>query len=100
MSYTSLSCAMSCVLTWPDTAGPTPELAWEEPCGCGPVRPTTWPVSRPQMVQVVSMLEVPRRLGSTSFQSKEVRGAQKSEFLLLFSRHSSRVSSAARHTLR
>lgn len=35
---------------------------------------------------------LPRRLGSTSFQSKEVRGAQKSEFLLLFKRHSSRVS--------
>lgn len=35
---------------------------------------------------------LPRRLGSTSFQSKEVRGAQKSEFLLLFSKHSRRVS--------
>ena len=34
-----------------------------------------------QMVQVVSMLEVPKRLGSVSFQSKEVRGAQYSEFL-------------------
>ena len=51
--------------------------------------PRTWPVSRPQMVQVVSMEEVPRMLGSTSFQSKEVKGAQKSEFLLLFRRHSS-----------
>ena len=37
--------------------------------------------SMSQMVQVVSMLEVPRRLGSVSFQSKEVRGAQNSEFL-------------------
>ena len=27
------------------------------------------------------MLEAPRRLGSVSFQSKEVRGAQNSEFL-------------------
>lgn len=34
----------------------------------------------------------PRRLGSTSFQSNEVSGAQKSEFLLLFSKHSRRVS--------
>jgi hypothetical protein len=33
------------------------------------------------MVQVVSMLEAPRRLGSVSFQSKDVRGAQNSEFL-------------------
>ena len=33
------------------------------------------------MVHVVSMLEAPRRLGSVSFQSKEVRGAQNSEFL-------------------
>lgn len=53
------------------------------------------------MVQVVSMEEVPSRLGSTSFQSKEVSGAQKSEFLLLLRRHSSRVSgSPARHTRR
>ena len=51
--------------------------------------PRTWPVSKPQMVQVVSMEEVPRIFGSTSFQSKEVKGAQKSEFLLLFRRHSS-----------
>lgn len=41
----------------------------------------TCPVSRPQIVQVVSMLDVPIRFGSTSFQSNEVRGAQKSEFL-------------------
>ena len=33
------------------------------------------------MVQVVSMLDVPSRLGSTSFQSNDVNGAQKSEFL-------------------
>jgi len=33
------------------------------------------------MVQVVSMLDVPIKLGSTSFQSKDVKGAQKSEFL-------------------
>ena len=50
--------------------------------------PRTCPVSKPQMVQVVSMEEVPRMLGSTSFQSKDVNGAQKSEFLLLFRRHS------------
>jgi len=37
--------------------------------------------SRPQTVHVVSMLEVPSRFGSTSFQSKDVSGAQKSEFL-------------------
>ena len=39
------------------------------------------PTSSPHMVQVVSMLEAPRMLGSVSFQSKEVRGAQNSEFL-------------------
>ena len=33
------------------------------------------------MVHVVSMLEVPTRLGSNSFQSNDVSGAQKSEFL-------------------
>ena len=37
--------------------------------------------SSPHIVQVVSILEAPRRLGSVSFQSKEVRGAQNSEFL-------------------
>lgn len=105
-TQTSLSWAISWVFTCPDTRL---------------TRPNTWPVSNPQMVQVVSMLEVPTdrthelvkerqsptsislriyhvacflpsRLGSTSFQSKEVRGAQKSEFLLLFSKHSRRVS--------
>ena len=37
--------------------------------------------SSPHIVQVVSMLEVPSKFGSTSFQSKDVSGAQKSEFL-------------------
>lgn len=111
-THTSLSWAISWVFTCPDTRL---------------TRPNTWPVSNPQIVQVVSILEVPAekatklndfkghkrkknyiqfsnstvydilgylpsRLGSTSFQSKEVRGAQKSEFLLLFSKHSRRVS--------
>lgn len=110
-TQTSLSWAMSCVFTCPETRF---------------TRPNTWPVSSPQIVQVVSMLDVPAgstnmlkntntndratqsncslltiyykvdfspsRLGSTSFQSKDVRGAQKSEFLLLFSKHSRRVS--------
>ncbi|KAI4330987.1 hypothetical protein MLD38_029222 [Melastoma candidum] len=35
------------------------------------------------MVQVVSMLEVPMRFGSISFQSKDVKGAQNSEDLEL-----------------
>uniref|UniRef100_A0A2P2PYB2 Uncharacterized protein MANES_11G072300 n=1 Tax=Rhizophora mucronata TaxID=61149 RepID=A0A2P2PYB2_RHIMU len=34
-----------------------------------------------QIVQVVSMLEVPMRLGSASFQSNEVMGPQQSLFL-------------------
>ena len=37
--------------------------------------------SRPHIVHVVSMLDVPNKFGSTSFQSKDVSGAQKSEFL-------------------
>ena len=37
--------------------------------------------SSPQIVHVVSILEVPSRLASTSFQSNDVKGAQKSEFL-------------------
>jgi hypothetical protein len=45
-----------------------------------------------QIVHVVSMDDVPSKLASTSFQSKEVSGAQKSEFLLLFNKHSSLVS--------
>lgn len=43
---TSLSCAISCVLTWPDTALALPKI---------------WPVSNPQIVQVVSMLLVPKK---------------------------------------
>jgi hypothetical protein len=34
---------------------------------------------RSQMVQVVSMLEVPIMVGSVSFQSNDVKGAQYSE---------------------
>jgi hypothetical protein len=52
MSYTSLSCAMSCV--------------------------KTVDFSMSQMVQVVSIEEVPMRLLSSGFQSKEVSGAEKS----------------------
>jgi hypothetical protein len=37
--------------------------------------------SMSQIVHVVSMLDVPTRLGSMSFQSKDVSGAQKSLFL-------------------
>ena len=37
--------------------------------------------SMSQMVQVVSMLDVPRRFGSVSFQSNDVSGAQNSLFL-------------------
>lgn len=37
--------------------------------------------SKPHIVQVVSILEVPNKLASTSFQSNDVNGAQKSEFL-------------------
>ena len=37
--------------------------------------------SMSQMVHVVSMLEVPSLLGSVSFQSKDVSGAQNSLFL-------------------
>lgn len=111
ITFTSLSWAMSCVLTWPVT-----KLTL----------PSTCPVSSPQIVQVVSILEVPaqkknnyihsqhflfsvsniviwvyrlnalrflpNKFGSTSFQSKDVSCAQKSEFLLLLSRHSRRVS--------
>lgn len=46
----------------------------------GPIRPYV-PTSSPQIVHVVSILDVPRRFGSTSFQSNDVNGAQKSEFL-------------------
>lgn len=41
----------------------------------------TCEVSNPHIVHVVSILEVPIKFGSTSFQSNEVNGAQKSEFL-------------------
>jgi hypothetical protein len=37
--------------------------------------------SRPHIVQVVSILDVPIKFGSISFQSNDVKGAQKSEFL-------------------
>lgn len=77
MSYTSLSWAINWVLTCPET-----KLT----------RPRICPVSNPHIVQVVSILDVPTRLGSTSFQSNDVKGAQKSEFLLLLSTHSRRVS--------
>ena len=43
--------------------------------------------SMSQMVQVVSMLEVPSLLGSVSFQSKDVRGAQNSLFLFCIKRN-------------
>lgn len=45
------------------------------------VNKITCVVSRPQIVQVVSILDVPIKFGSTSFQSNDVSGAQKSEFL-------------------
>ena len=44
-----------------------------------------------QMMQVVSMEEVPMMFGSCSFQSKDVSGAQNSVFLLLLSRASNRT---------
>ena len=40
-----------------------------------------------QMVQVVSMLDVPSLFGSVSFQSKDVRGAQNSLFLFCVNSH-------------
>lgn len=77
---------MSCVLTCPATRF---------------TRPNGWPVSSPHIVQVVSIDDVPTKFGSTSFQSNDVNGAQKSLFLLLFKTHSSRVSgSPDRHTRR
>ena len=63
ISWTSLSWAISCVFTLPDTF------------------PITWPVSSPHIVHVVSILEAPSMFGSVSFQSNEVSGAQNSEFL-------------------
>jgi len=56
-SYTSRSCAMSCVRA-------------------------VWAVTS-HIVQVVSMDPVPIMFGSASFQSKDVSGAQYSLFLLL-----------------
>ena len=44
-----------------------------------------------QIMQVVSMEEVPMIFGSCSFQSNEVSGAQNSVFLLLLSSASSRT---------
>lgn len=43
--------------------------------------------SMSQMVQVVSMLDVPSLFGSVSFQSKDVRGAQNSLFLFCVNTH-------------
>ena len=74
-SYTSLSCAISCVFA------------------CILVMS--------QMVHVVSIEDVPIMFGSVSFQSNEVRGAQNSVFLLLLSKHSSRgLSSEMLHSRR
>jgi hypothetical protein len=60
MSYTSLSCAMSCV--------------------------STVSFSMSQIVHVVSSEDVPTRAGLASFQSNDVNGAQNSLFLLLLSK--------------
>ena len=60
MSYTSLSCAMSCE--------------------------STVSFSRSQMVHVVSKLLVPTLARLVVLQSNDVSGAQKSLFLLLFRR--------------
>ena len=49
-----------------------------------------------QMVQVVSMDEVPMMLGSVSFQSKEVSGAQNSVFLFCADRREGQDARAAR----
>lgn len=58
------------------------------------------PCLQPQMVQVVSMLEV-LKIGIHLIPVKGSQGAQKSEFLLLFSKHSSLVSvSPTLHTRR
>jgi hypothetical protein len=62
---------LSCAINWVFTVPP----ARRELDVC----PTTCPVSICQIVQVVSMLDVPMRLASTSFQSNDVNGAQKSE---------------------
>ena len=77
MSKTSLSCAINWVFTF---------------CVCKRAtlgRPSRWAqvlqqphTSMSHMVQVVSILAVPSRVGSVSFQSKEVIGEQYSLFLL------------------
>lgn len=43
-------------------------------------------------VRISALRFLPNKFGSTSFQSKDVSGAQKSEFLLLLSRHSRQIS--------
>ena len=48
--------------------------------------------SSPHIVHVVSMLDVPSRFGSTSFQSKDVKGAQKSEFLFCVTKRSTKCT--------
>lgn len=48
-----------------------------------------WPWGKAVLTRLL-----PNKFGSTSFQSKDVSGAQKSEFLLLLSRHSRRVSAS------
>ena len=52
------------------------------------------------MVQVVSMLEAASKLGSVSFQSKEVRGAQNSEFLFYKTGEWERSGTRQTHTER
>ncbi len=79
--------------------GQQSNTAWKTACAASSARPRTalelralrrfpslrrhpsLPTSMSQMVQVVSMDEVPRRLGSASFQSKEVSGAANSDCL-------------------
>ena len=51
--------------------------------------------SMSQMVHVVSMLDVPRRFGSVSFQSKDVSGAQNSLFLFCGALHNVRMGCCA-----
>ena len=55
-----------------------PQHRWTHVSDCAEAGEQT---SMSQMVQVVSMLEVPSLLGSVSFQSKDVSGAQNSLFL-------------------
>ncbi|CAL1407765.1 unnamed protein product [Linum trigynum] len=74
MSYTFLSCAISCV--------------------------STADFSMSQIVQVVSMLEVSIQLGSISFQSKDVRGVQNSLVLLLLRTDMSSTGPSSRSSQR